>query len=90
MAIADAHGLPTALCTASAQPHEVRLVEQTLESNFISDFPERLIGDGAYDSDKLDDRLSNKFAVSLIAPHKKNRLSPPTQDGRALRRYKRR
>jgi transposase len=28
--------------------------------------------------------------IELIAPHRKNRRKPPTQDGRALRRYRRR
>jgi transposase len=28
--------------------------------------------------------------IELIAPHRKNRRKPPTQDGRTLRRYRRR
>jgi transposase len=51
--------------------------------------PTRLIGDKAYDSDPLDERL-RALGVELIAPHRTNRLSAKTQDGRALRRYKRR
>lgn len=51
--------------------------------------PERLIGDKAYDSDPLDKRLSQQ-GVMLIAPHKVNRKKPKTQDGRSLRRYRRR
>jgi transposase len=37
--------------------------------------------------------LRNELArrgIELIAPHRKNRRKPPTQDGRALRRYRRR
>ncbi len=49
-----------------------------------------MIGDKAYDSDKLDAQLAQKN-VEMIAPHKKNRkLENKTQDGRPLRRYKRR
>jgi transposase len=48
-----------------------------------------LIGDKAYDSDKLDAKLQRQ-GIELIAPHRRNRKKPPTQDGRALRRYKRR
>ncbi|MGQ9514187.1 MAG: transposase [Thermoproteota archaeon] len=48
-----------------------------------------MIGDKAYDSDKLDEDLKAK-GVEMIAPHRDNRVKPPTQDGRALRRYKRR
>ena len=51
--------------------------------------PERLIGDKAYDSDPLD-RECEALGVTLIAQHKRNRVKPKTQDGRPLRRYKRR
>jgi transposase len=46
------------------------------------------MGDGGYDSDPLRARLARR-GIELIAPHHKNRTRPPTQDGRALRRYKR-
>jgi transposase len=52
--------------------------------------PQRLIADKAYDSDPLDERLLDERAIELIAPHKSNRKKPKTQDGRKLRRYKRR
>jgi transposase len=52
--------------------------------------PEKIIGDKAYDSDKLDNRLAKERDVEMIAPHKSNRCSQRTQDARALRRYKRR
>jgi transposase len=48
-----------------------------------------LIGDKAYDSDPLDQRLRQHFGVELIAPHKARRRLP-SQDGRGLRRYRRR
>ena len=48
-----------------------------------------MIGDLAYDSDPLDQRLRRR-GVRLIAPHKHNRVRPNTQDGRELRRYCRR
>ncbi|NKC11615.1 MAG: transposase [Gammaproteobacteria bacterium] len=69
-------------------PHEVTLVETTLAAGFISDPPRRLIADRVYDSDPLDKRLSEK-GMELIAPHKRNRSKAATQDGRVLRRYKR-
>jgi len=52
--------------------------------------PEKVIGDKAYDSDKLDQTLADERGVDLIAPHKENRKQPATQDGRVLRRYKKR
>lgn len=89
MVIADATGLPLALHTTSASPHEVTLVEATLDETFTVGRPRRLVGDRAYDSDPLDQRLAAQ-GVELIAPHKRNRIRPKTQDGRTLRRYRRR
>jgi transposase len=87
MAIADAAGLPVSLAVASASPHEVTLVEETLEQRFMEDVPERLVGDKAYDSDPLDQRMQEQ-GIEMIAPNRSNRKK--TQDGRRLRRYKRR
>jgi transposase len=89
MAVADRAGLPIAISVESASPHEVRLVESTLKSRFTKERPEKLIGDRAYDSDPLDERL-RKQGIELIAPHKTNRKKPRTQDGRPLRRYRNR
>jgi len=89
MGIADGHGLPLALRTECASPAEVKLVAATLEERVVAEVPERLIGDKAYDSDKLDEQLLQEYGLELIAPNKQNRIVP-TQDGRPLRRYKRR
>ena len=89
MAVADRFGLPVAVYTESASPHEVRLVEQTLLARFTDERPGKLIGDKAYDSDPLDEKLA-EFETEMIAPHKANRKKTKTQDGRKLRRYKRR
>ena len=60
------------------------LVEETLEKRFTEEMPERLIGDRAYDSVPLDERLQQQ-GIEMIAPHKSNRKKPATQDGRPLR-----
>lgn len=88
MAVADAGGLPFAAHVASAAPHEVTLVTATLEQRFVVEPPVRLIGDAAYDSDRLDQTLRQE-GIELIAPHRSNRRHL-TQDGRPLRRYRRR
>ena len=90
MAIADTAGIPVAAHIESASPHEVKLVEATIDSSFTQYAPNCIIGDKAYDSDELDERLSNERGVEMIAPHRKKRKKPATQDGRKLRRYKRR
>lgn len=89
MAIADRAGFPVAVHVASASPHETTLVAATLEGLFTSAAPERLIGDRAYDSDGLDRVLAER-GIEMIAPHKRNRKRRKTQDGRRLRRYRRR
>lgn len=89
MAIADAAGLPIALHVDSASPHEVKLVEKTIRGRFIVPFPDRIIGDRAYDSDPLD-RWMAAIGIEMIAPHRKGRKRPKTQDGRPLRRYRKR
>lgn len=89
MAVTDAAGLVLSVTIQSASPHEVTLVEKVLEERFLEPLPEKLIGDKAYDSDPLDEKLKQK-GVELIAPHRQNRKKEKTQDGRKLRRYKRR
>ena len=89
MVVADAAGLPVAAHTTSASPAEVTLVQATLETRFVAEQPERLLGDKAYDSDPLDAKLSVQ-GLEMIAPHRRGRKKPKTQDGRTLRRYRRR
>lgn len=91
MGIADRHGLPVAICTDSASPAEVTLVQRTVEERLIAEPPERLIGDKAYDSDKLDEQMMREFGTEVIAPHRGGRRSDRrTQDARPLRRFRRR
>jgi transposase len=54
----------------------------------LKELPEKLIGDRAYDSDGLDEQLAAR-GVQMISPHRPNRKNK-TQDGRPLRRYRRR
>jgi transposase len=89
MAIVDRHGLPLAVTTHAANHHEVTLVQLTFDFYMIEAKPENLIGDRAYDSDPLDEKLRQE-GVEMIAPHKSNRTKRKTQDGRRLRRYERR
>jgi transposase len=63
-------------------------VEQVLAASFLDELPTQLIGDKAYDSDKLDERLAEEYDIEMIAPNRRRRGK--TQDGRKLRRYRRR
>jgi len=88
-AITVGDSLPVAVSVQAASPHERQLVEEALGHSFLDELPERLIGDKAYDSDTLDRQMREHYGVEVIAPHRSNRVHP-TQDGRPLRRYRRR
>ena len=88
MAIAAVTSIPVAVTVDSASPHESKLVDATLAGSFLDRLPVRLIGDKAYDSDPLDRHLEEEYGIEMIAPNRENRSK--SQDGRPLRRYKRR
>ena len=88
LALAAANSLPLAISVQSASPNECQLVEEVLAGSFLDELPARLIGDKAYDSDRLDQRLHSEYGIELIAPNRRRRRK--TQDGRSLRRYKKR
>jgi hypothetical protein len=75
MAVADSSSLPIAVSLVSASPHEVTLVEQTLEARFVEEKPKRLLGIRAYDSDPLDAELGLQ-SIGMIAPHRRRRQKP--------------
>ena len=73
---------------AAAKAYEPHLVPATLDARFFADLPTRLIGDRGYDSDRLDDTLMTTYGIEMIAAHRRGRAR--TQDGRPLRRVRRR
>jgi transposase len=64
------------------------LWNEVLAGSFLDELPARLVGDKAYDSDALDQKLADEYDIELIAPNRQRRSQ--TQDGRKLRRYRRR
>ena len=94
--VVDGPGVPLGNRLESASPAEVTLLERTIETMAVPrpgpgrprKRPERLIDDKACESDALRQRLA-KRGIALICPHRTNRVKPPLQDGRKLRRYKR-
>jgi transposase len=98
MVVVDGRGVPLGVRLYSASPSEVRLAEETLATIRVGrrhrrgrprQKPARVIADKGYDSDALRERLRRRGIV-LIAPHRSNRYRTPPQDGRVLRRYKKR
>jgi transposase len=74
---------------SKALRRESRLVEGVLGQSFLDTLPARLIGDKAYDSDRLDRDLAKRCGIELTAPNRGDRRTP-TRDGRPLRCYRRR
>ena len=89
MLLVDGAGLPLAVAIDSASPAEVSLIEPLLDQAVTPYVPERLIYDRAADSDSLRQRLASR-GIELICPHRRGRVRPATQDGRPLRRFRRR
>lgn len=97
MVVVDGQGIPLGSQLTSASPAEVKLAESTLAKIAVpragrgrpQQRPLRVIADRAYDSDPLRWRLIQRGVV-LICPHRKGRRKPPLQDGRSLRRYRKR
>jgi transposase len=88
-AIAAGNSLPLPVSVQAASPHESQLVEEALGNSFLDELPARLIGDKAYDSDRLDHEMQEQYGIEMIAPHNCQRAHP-TQDRRSLRRCRRR
>ena len=85
----DGNGLPLSSLIVAANVGESYMVETLVETSVDGRFPDRLIYDKAADAKWLREALARRD-VELICPHRRNRKSPPLQDGRALRRYLRR
>lgn len=89
MAIVDAQSRPIAAIATSAQPHEITLLQNVLDDCPCKENIRQLVGDKAYDSDIHDNHLKQQ-GIHLIAPHKNNRVKPPTQSQQGLKLYRKR
>jgi transposase len=90
MVVASGEGIPLGIHLDSAAPAEVNLIGRALDNVRVPGRrPLRLIADRGYDSQALRGQMAQR-GIDLIAPHRPSRVSPKTQDGRKLRRYRRR
>jgi transposase len=97
MVVVDGKGIPLGSKLESASPGEVTLAESTLEKIVVPrggrgrprKRPLRVVADKAYDSDPLRWRLLER-GILLISPHRAGRQKPSLNDGRELRRYRKR
>lgn len=97
MVVVDGQGIPLGSHLTSASPGEVTLAEPTLDAISVprggpgrpQKRPLRIIADRGYDSDRLRWRLIHR-GMLLISPHRKNRRAAPLNDGRTVRRFRKR
>lgn len=89
-------GVPLAAVSAPASVGETKLVEPVLQqwndtsSSCPNFWPEIIIADKAYDSDRLR-AVTASVGIRLLAPHRRNRRPENrTNDGRRMRRYRNR
>jgi len=98
MVLVDGAGTPLGLHVEAASPAEVKLLDPTLTSVRVRrahragrprQRPERLIADRAYDSNPVRAKLAARH-IEPIIPARSNNHQATHQDGRRLRRYRRR
>jgi len=97
MVVVDGQGIPLGVQLESASPAEVTLAESALRKISVpracggrpKTRPLRVVADKGYDSDPLRWRLLQRGIV-LICPHRAGRTKPSLNDGRQLRRYRKR
>ena len=96
MVLVDGQGIPLGVLLSPANRAEAQLAEETLAQVAVprvgpgrpKQNPLRIVADRGYDSHQLWERLKQR-GIQLIVPHRKKR-KVPYQDGRCLRRYRRR
>jgi transposase len=89
MLMVDGEGIPLSAFITSANHAEVNTLETLIENRVPDQMPQRLLYDKAADADWVRASLAARD-VELICPHRRGRKKPPIQDGRSLRRYRRR
>jgi transposase len=92
LVLADGTGTPLGVLLEAATPAEVTLLQQTVQQvpwELLDATPERLILDRAYDSNAIRRDLAER-GIEPIIPARKNNRRATHQDGRKLRRYKKR
>lgn len=92
MVLVDGRGTPIGLHVDSASPAEVKLLLPTLETVRINGerrYPDELIADRGYDSNKARADLVG-LNIEPIIPARENNRRATHQDGRKLRKYRRR
>jgi transposase len=90
MVLVDGQGTPLGLYVDSASPSEMKLALPTIKTIKVAGGkPEQLIADRGYDSNKVRADLA-KEGIEPIIPARSNNTKATHQDGRKLRKYRKR
>jgi transposase len=100
MVAVNEEGIPLNVVVDSASVYEGHLAEETVNNIGIKNHdscrkqpilkkPKRVIADKGYDDDGLRKRFAER-EIDFIVPYRDNRVNRPYEDGRKLRRYRRR
>jgi transposase len=90
--VTDRRGTPIGVANDSARVPEVTLAGAVLEgipTTVSVPWGVPVLADRGYDSDPLREELAAE-GFELLSPHRKGRKRPPVNDGRRMRRYRRR
>ena len=90
MVLVDGQGTPLGVHVDSASPSEMKLALPTIKTIKVAGGkPEQLIGDRGYDSNTVRSDLIKK-GIDPIIPARGNNTKATHQDGRKLRKYRKR
>ena len=92
MVLVDGRGTPLGLHVDSASPSEMKLLAATLDTVQLDGrraVPKQLIADKGYDSNAVRSDLVSR-GIEPIIPARENNRKATHQDGRKLRKYRKR
>jgi len=89
MVMVDGEGTPSSAFFTDAATSEVQSIETLVDERPTRRTPKRRLYDKGADADWLRESLALR-GILLICPHRANRTKPTANDGRVLRRYRRR
>ena len=89
LVLADGNDIPLASEVEAANCAGVNLIELLIDAAVTNIVPPRLFYDRAADSGPLRERLA-ECGIELVCPHRRGRVRTATQDGKELKRYRKR
>jgi hypothetical protein len=72
MVVCDSSGQPLGFSLHAADTHEIKCVEDVLESIPTKNLPQKIFGDKAYDAQNVQHGLNADWGLILYAPLRKN------------------